>query len=97
MESIGNDDELRKRAEKRVSELMGFYTHLVAYVVGNTGIFLINYFTSRDSWWFFWPLFGWGIGLICHGIFTFIDGPFSASWKEREIKKIMKKYKEEEA
>ncbi|MDR2622331.1 MAG: 2TM domain-containing protein, partial [Dysgonamonadaceae bacterium] len=59
MEQI-NNSEARERAERRVDELRGFYVHLLIYCIVNTGLCLINYFSSPQHLWFFWPLLGWG-------------------------------------
>jgi hypothetical protein len=76
-------------ALKRAEELQGFYTHLLVYVVVNTGLFLINLLTRSDDggWWFFWPLLGWGIGLLVHALATF-TGLFSESWKTRKAAEL---------
>jgi hypothetical protein len=87
-----NNNEARQRATKRVEALSGFYTHLLTYCLVNAGLFLINYF-SGGRWWFFWPLFGWGIGLLCHGLSICRGGLWSEAWKERKIKEFMEKEK----
>ena len=52
------DEQARyEKAKKRVEELKGFYSHLGVYLLVNTALFLINIVTSRDHFWFFWPLF----------------------------------------
>ena len=55
------DSEQRRyeRAQARVKELKGFYTHATAYVLVNIGLFVINLLTG-GGWWFYWPLLGWG-------------------------------------
>jgi uncharacterized oligopeptide transporter (OPT) family protein len=95
MESTEKDSEIRIRAEKRVNELLGFYVHLAVYILINIGLFVINYLTSKESWWFVWPLLGWGVGLFCHAIITFSGGLLSAAWKERKIKELIAKYHNE--
>lgn len=45
-----------------------FRAHLATWVVFSVFFFLINLLTSRDSWWFYWPMLGWGVGLAMHGI-----------------------------
>lgn len=82
------DPEYRA-ALKRAEELQGFYTHLLVYLVVNAGLFLINVLT-RDGdgdWWFYWPLAGWGIGVLIHGLTTF-TGLFSEGWKARKAEEI---------
>jgi hypothetical protein len=90
MEQITNN-EARQRAEKRVNELRGFYSHLLTYCVVNAGLFLINYLSTPHHLWFFWPLFGWGIGVICHGLSITRNGLWGEAWKERKIAEVMAK------
>ncbi len=58
-------------ARKRVEEIKGFYMHLIAYVVINAFLFVLNVLTSPRHYWFFWPLLGWGVGLALHALTTF--------------------------
>jgi len=94
----GTDDRQRyKRAKAHVDALRGFYVHLLTYLLVNAGLFLLNLIT-RDGggWWFYWPLFGWGIGLAAHGISTLTEfGPFGHRWEEKKIKEFMEKDKHE--
>jgi hypothetical protein len=82
------DEQARyERARKRVEEIKGFYTHLLIYVLVNAGLLLINLVTDRGDWWFFYPLFGWGIGIVAHAVSVF--GIWGFAWEERKIKAIM--------
>jgi hypothetical protein len=38
--------------------------------------------------WFWFPLFGWGLGLIIHAFKTF---GYGSTWEERKIREIMEK------
>jgi len=89
-------DEKYEKAKKRVEEIKGFYTHAIVYVVINIGLFLLNLFTAPGVWWFYWVLFGWGIGLFFHamGIFVFNRFP-SKKWEEQKIKEVMDKMDKE--
>jgi hypothetical protein len=43
-------------------------------------------------YWAFWPLFGWGIGLLAHGLATYRWMPFiGKEWEERKIRELMDK------
>ncbi|MDR1525860.1 MAG: 2TM domain-containing protein [Tannerella sp.] len=86
-----SNNKLRERAERRVDELRGFYSHLLTYCLVNAGLFLINYLSSSHYWWFFWPLFGWGIGLLCHGFSIYRRGLWGEAWRERKIAELMEK------
>lgn len=43
-----------------------FRTHLITYIAVNVMLVIINIVTSPDKVWFFWPLLGWGIGIVGH-------------------------------
>lgn len=50
----------------------GFYIHLAAYVLVNALLVGINLATTPDRWWFYWPLAGWGVGILAHAaVFAF--------------------------
>ena len=44
----------------------GFVIHFTTYVAVNLSLLLINLFVDRAHLWFFWPLHGWGLGLLGH-------------------------------
>ena len=81
------------RAKKRLDDLKGFYGSLVAYCIMMPFFVFLNYKTSWHFQWFWFPMFGWGAGLIIQAFNTFGMG---STWEERKIKEIMKnnnKYK----
>lgn len=41
--------------------------HLAAYALVNAGLVAINLMTTPDRLWFYWPLAGWGVGVLAHG------------------------------
>ena len=76
-----------QKAVKRVKELKEFYVSLVSYCVIIPLLIFINLSTSSYQWFWF-PLFGWGMGLAIQGLKTFAIGK---NWEEQKIDKIMKK------
>lgn len=58
--------------DKAVDDMQGFLQHLGAYGIVITMLFVINLVTSRDSWWFLWVAFFWGVGLAFHAYDMFI-------------------------
>ena len=86
-----NEQEIKyQKAKERVEAIIGFYIHLTVYVVVNLILFLINLIVTPDSLWFFWPLMGWGIGLVIHALYVFGFIPrFGTDWEKRKIKEIM--------
>jgi hypothetical protein len=87
-----NDEQRYQKAKERVQEIKGFYIHFLIYLFVNAGLFLINFFSSPGHWWFYWPLIGWGIGILAHAMGVFgLAGFLGKEWEERKIKEIMEK------
>ena len=55
-----------KEEEKR-----SFILHLILYITVNPLLIVINLLYSPQIIWFYYPLIGWGFGLIMHYLFTF--------------------------
>ena len=82
-------------ARKRVDDMRGFTVHLTMYLFVNGGLFLIDLFTG-DGWWFFWPMLGWGIGVIGHAVALFTQyGPMGPNWERRKIDQYVREYETE--
>jgi len=63
--------ELR-RARAHMEARFSVLVHLVAYLSINLLLYLINMATFAGAWWVLWPVFGWGVGLLCHAIVAFL-------------------------
>lgn len=74
------------RAKKRVDELKSFYYGLVAYCVVNPFLIYINYTTYWDYKWFWYPMLGWGIGMVIHGVRLL---GFNQSWEQKKMQQFM--------
>ncbi|WP_413997719.1 2TM domain-containing protein [Flavobacterium sp. W1B] len=89
-----------KEAERKVKKLKGFYTHLIVYILVNILIVFINindlsagesYFKMEN----FFTAFFWGIGLLAHGLSTFMPHwIFGKNWEDKKIKEFMEKEKQ---
>ncbi len=78
------------RAVERVEEMKGFYASLIAYcIVIPFLIFIYFKYSSNTIQWFWFPAFGWGIGLVIQGFKAF-SPVFGSSWEERKIQEFMK-------
>jgi hypothetical protein len=87
METIINKETLAyEKAARRVKEIKGFYSNLTSYCLVIPFLAAINLLTSRDYLWFFWPMIGWGIGILAHAVNTFGIG---REWEEKKIKQLM--------
>jgi len=92
METNYNEEERYYQAKKRVEDIKGFYGNLIAYIIFNGFFLVLNLMTSPNELWFFWPLLGWGIGVVFHGMKVFNYSPFfNKDWEERKIQELMDK------
>ncbi|WP_142783630.1 2TM domain-containing protein [Changchengzhania lutea] len=79
------------RARNHVDELKGFYYSLISYILVIPFLIFINYRTSWGFQWFWFPLFGWGIGLSIQAFRVFVnDGAFGRGWEKRKIEEYMR-------
>ena len=79
-----------QKAAKRVKDLRDFYSNLISYCLVIPFLIFINLRTSPGYHWFWWPMFGWGLGLILNAIKVF---GVSSNWEEKLIQKILDKGK----
>ena len=85
-----NEMERYQKAKKQVEQIKRFYRHLSSYVVVIGILIFINLRYTPQYLWFFWSMFGWGIGLFFHAIRVFNWLPFfNSEWEERKIKELM--------
>ena len=80
-----------KKAKKRVEVKIGFFIHLLVYLLVNTMLIAINLSTSSDHIWTAGPLLGWGIGLFFHGVGVFLFSGLTQV-KENMIQKELSKF-----
>ncbi|MCT2563501.1 2TM domain-containing protein [Chryseobacterium herbae] len=88
METIGYTKETRayKKAARRVKDLKGFYGNLTSYCLVIPFLLALNLLTSPGHLWFYWPMLGWGIGIVAHAVSVFGIGK---EWEEKKIKELM--------
>ena len=93
------ENEIYKRARKRVKKKKEFYQHLTSYIAVNTFLFVLNMVTSAHHLWFIYLMLGWGIGLTIHYLDTFgfpgKDNILGEDWEEREMEKELYKLRRE--
>ena len=80
-------DEQRDRAIEKIRAKRAFYQHLLVYVLVNLGLVAIWAFGSTgEEFWPIWPILGWGIGIVAHGVSVFAGTrPISEQQIQREI------------
>lgn len=92
MEKEYQNEERYFKARKQVENIKGFYGNLASYIVVNIGFLILNLITSPNHLWFYWPMLGWGIGVIFHAIKVFNYMPFlGKEWEERKIREYIEK------
>ena len=89
--SNSNQNTKYIRAVERVEEIKGFYSSLIAYcIVIPFLIFIYFKYSPHTIQWFWFPAFGWGIGLIFQGFKAFNYNPILGSdWEDRKIQEYM--------
>jgi uncharacterized integral membrane protein len=85
---VETGDAATERARRRLRAEKGFYIHLAVYALVNAVLFLINSRTG-SPWWFFWPAFGWGLGLAIHGVTVFGMHGAARDWEERRLRELI--------
>ena len=83
-----NQDTAFIRAKERVEKLKGFYGNLTSYLIIIPILIIINMNSPHDFQWFWFPMLGWGLGLLFHAFETF---GYGRTWEEKKIKEILDK------
>ncbi|WP_271406138.1 2TM domain-containing protein [Tenacibaculum soleae] len=79
------------RAVERVEKLKEFYQNLASYCIVIPFLIFINLKFSPQFHWFWFPIFGWGVGLTFHFLEVNNYNIFlGKNWEERKIKEMMK-------
>lgn len=84
-----NEDWKLKLAKKRVKKVKGFYGHLSTWLVFCAFFLLLNLATDRNNFWAFWPIAGWGLGVVFHAIGVFGLPGLGKDWEERMLEREM--------
>ena len=87
---IYSEQQAYEKAKKTVKDIKEFYGNLISYTIVIPVLILINLSTYSKFQWFWFPIFGWGLGLLFHGLGVF---GYGKSWEERKIQEILDKEK----
>jgi hypothetical protein len=85
---LSADEQLRRRAVRRLRVRAGFWSHLLMFLTVNTVIVVIWAVTSDGFFWPVFPIVGWGIGLIANAWDAFGPDPLSEERIRREIERM---------
>ncbi|MFT4266284.1 MAG: 2TM domain-containing protein [Xenophilus sp.] len=83
--SPGDDRRLDLLAHRRARAKLGWYIHAAVYAIVNLGLIALSVANGRH--WAIFPLLGWGLGLVFHGVavWAFAPGnPVMSRMVERE-------------
>ena len=89
-----------KRAKKKVKKKKEFYQHLMTFVTVNFALLALNLLTSPGKLWFYFPMLGWGIGLMFHYVDVFGIpgfGMLDKNWEEQELDAELRKMRDIDA
>ena len=67
-------DALEALAHRRAQAKLGWYLHAAAYLLVNAVIFAMSTHGFGSRPWSLFPLLGWGLGLVLHGVSVFLLG-----------------------
>lgn len=97
-EEIMNDNAMSSaflNAKKRVAELKEFYYSLVAYCFFVPIITFVWYkFSATSFQWFWFPIAGWGLGIIIQAIKVYFPKSRFSKWENEKIQKFMEEEKQ---
>lgn len=79
-------EDIERLAHKRASAKLGWYVHAALYLLVNGVIFALSTYGFGSRPWSLFPLLGWGLGLVLHGVSVFVLGNGS-SVRERLVQK----------
>lgn len=88
LQKYNNQENAYHQAKKQVEAIKGFYGNLISYCIVIPFLIFINYMTSWKFQWFWFPMLGWGMGIIFHAFGVF---GYGKTWEERKIREIMEK------
>ena len=84
------------RAVEQVEEIKGFYSGIIAYCLVIPMLIYINLKFVPQFHWFWFPMLGWGIGMVFQGFKAFsYNSVLGRNWEEKKIKEFMENDKKQ--
>jgi hypothetical protein len=84
--------EALEEARRHVRRKRIFYAVLGIWIALSVMWVVIDMTDDSSSIWFYWPMFGTGIGVAITGIVLFgIGGLFGAEWERRQIDEYLRR------
>ena len=90
MENKYTEEQKYLRAKQQVEKLKGFYANIISYCLIIPFLIYINLRFSPEFHWFWFPIAGWGIGIVFHAMEAFNYNPLlGKNWEQKKIKEFM--------
>ena len=81
-----SNDDIDRLARRRAGAKLGWYAHAAVYVAVNLFLFAMSESGMGQRRWSIYPMLGWGLGLMLHGVAVFLLGSGSGL-RERMVEK----------
>ena len=78
----------REREAQRITRLRAFWLHFAIWAATNVLLVIVWAVTGAGFPWFLFPLFGWGIGLVAHGVAAYLFTDADDVVLEREERRL---------
>jgi Zn-dependent peptidase ImmA (M78 family) len=72
-EWLKNNVEVKKEQMSNNQQRKGFKSHLFTFMAINGFLVILNLVVSPGYFWAIYPMLGWGLGLLLHGIKVYIS------------------------
>jgi hypothetical protein len=82
------NEQLREHATKRIREKTGFRIHVVIYVLFNTMLTGLWWFTGEGFFWPIFPILIWGFGVVINGYTVYSDDTPTEDQIRREMESL---------
>jgi transcriptional regulator with XRE-family HTH domain len=85
--AVSNEEEL---AFRKVRKIRGFSMHLAQYLIVVSILSAYNLIYMPHYFWAGWTIFGWGTGILIHGLRVFDRIPFlNGDWERMQVEKYL--------
>jgi 2TM domain len=89
-----SNDDIDRLARRRAGAKLGWYSHAAVYFIVNLFLFMLSEHALGERRWSLYPMLGWGLGLVLHGVAVFVLGAGS-DLRERLVEKERERLRRE--
>jgi hypothetical protein len=88
-------EQIERLAHRRAGRKLGWYMHAALYVLVNLSLYAMSVYGFGHRNWSVFPVLGWGLGLVLHGISVFVLGKGSGV-RERMVQRERERLEREQ-